>query len=103
MKVVYTDEALRDLDEILTFIGLNYPTGSAPLQKRLHTVEQRIGKWPKSAEEVVQRPGVHVVPLIRYPYKIFGGIAGGSLEIAAAEMAFGFHMADHRLDGGTAS
>ena len=31
------------------------------------------------------------------------GIAGGSLEIAAVEMAFGFHMADHRLDGGAAS
>ena len=32
-----------------------------------------------------------------------GGIAGGSLEIAAADMAFGFHMADHGLDGGAAA
>ena len=32
-----------------------------------------------------------------------GGVAGASLEIAAAEMALGFHMADHRLDGGTAA
>ena len=29
-------------------------------------------------------------------------IAGGSFEIAAAEMALGFHMADHGLDGGAA-
>ena len=29
-----------------------------------------------------------------------GCIAGGSLEIAAAEMAFGFHVADHGLDDG---
>ena len=32
-----------------------------------------------------------------------GGVASGSLELAAAEMAFGFHMADHRLDGRSAS
>ena len=32
-----------------------------------------------------------------------GGVTRGSLEIAAAEMALGFHMADHWLDGGTAS
>ena len=32
-----------------------------------------------------------------------GGVAGGSLEIAAAEMALGLHVADHGLDGGAAS
>ena len=32
-----------------------------------------------------------------------GGIAGGSLEIAAAEMTLGLHMADHRLNGRAAS
>jgi plasmid stabilization system protein ParE len=30
MKVVYTDEAARDLDGILSFIASNYPTVSAP-------------------------------------------------------------------------
>jgi hypothetical protein len=29
-----------------------------------------------------------------------GGIAGATFEIAAAEMALGFHMSDHRFDGG---
>ena len=32
-----------------------------------------------------------------------GGVAGGSLEIAAAEMALGLHVADHGLDGRAAS
>lgn len=58
MKVIYTDEALLDLDEILAFIELNYPTILAAFEKRLRSVEQRIGRWPKSAEEVEQRPGV---------------------------------------------
>jgi hypothetical protein len=29
-----------------------------------------------------------------------GGIAGATLEIAAAEVTFCLHMSDHRLDGG---
>jgi hypothetical protein len=29
-----------------------------------------------------------------------GGIAGAAFEIAAAEVAFGLHVADHGLDGG---
>ena len=32
-----------------------------------------------------------------------GGIAGSSLEIAAAKMALSLHMADYGLDGGTAA
>ena len=32
-----------------------------------------------------------------------GGIAGGSLEITAAEMALCFHMPDHGLDGGASA
>ena len=32
-----------------------------------------------------------------------GGIAGATFEIAAAEVAFGLHVADHGLDGGSTS
>jgi len=33
MKVIYTDEALRDLDEILTFIASNYPSITAAFRQ----------------------------------------------------------------------
>jgi len=62
MKVRYTDEAFRDLDEILTFIGSNYPAILAPLEIRLRAIERRVGEWPESAAEVERRPGVHLVP-----------------------------------------
>jgi len=81
MEVIYTDEALGDLDEILEFIESNYPTISAAFEKRLRDVERRIGRWPKSAEEVEQRPGVRVAPLIRYPYKLFYRIANDAVEV----------------------
>lgn len=81
MKVVYTDEALDNLDGILAFIASNYPTIAAAFEKRLRTAVARIGAWPESAEEVAERPGVRVVPLIRYPYKIFYRITSEAVEI----------------------
>jgi len=81
MKVVYTDAALADLDEILDYISSHYPTVYASFERRLRTIEARIGAWPESAPEVVERPGVRVVPLIRYPYKIFYRIENDIVEI----------------------
>ena len=81
MNVVYTDEALRNLDEILDNIAANYPTASASFQKRLRAVVARIGVWPESAQQVAERPGVRVAPLIRYPYKVFYRVTGEAVEI----------------------
>jgi toxin ParE1/3/4 len=81
MRIVFTDEALRDLDEILEFIATHYPAIALPFRQRLRAVLQRIGKWPKSGEEVEQRPGVHVAPLIRYPYRIFYQTTTDAVEI----------------------
>ena len=81
MTVVYTTEALADLDEILAYIASNYPTISEAFQNRLHAVIARVGKWPESAQEVADRPGVRVVPLIRYPYKIFYRTTNEAVEI----------------------
>ena len=81
MKVRYTDEALGDLDDILTFIGSNYPAILPPFEMRLRAIERRVGEWPKSAAEVEQRRGVHVVPFIRYPYRLFYQVTHGVVEI----------------------
>jgi plasmid stabilization system protein ParE len=81
MRVVYTDEALQDLDGILTFLANHYPTVRARFLRRLRDIERRIGRWPKSAEEVEQRPGVHVAPFIRYPYKLFYRVTRDAVEI----------------------
>jgi len=41
----------------------------------------RISTWPKSAYEVSERPGVRLIPLRRYPYKIYYTITGRGVEI----------------------
>ncbi len=71
MKVVYTDEALQDLDDILSFIAENFPSAFDGFELGLRAVERRIGQWPQSARQVADRPGVRVLPLVRYSYKIF--------------------------------
>jgi toxin ParE1/3/4 len=81
MKVGFTDDALRDLDEILHYISLNYPGVYGPFEKRLRTIVTPIGAWPKSAQEVVQRPDIRSVPFIRYPYKIFYRVHSDRVEV----------------------
>jgi toxin ParE1/3/4 len=81
MKVIYTCEAIDSLEGILAFIATNYTAKSAAFEKRQRTAVMRIGAWPESAEEVAERPGVRVVPLIRYPYKVFYRVTSGAVEI----------------------
>ena len=71
MRVVYTTEALADLDGIFDYIANHYPAIFETFQNRLHAVIARIARWPESAQEVADRPGIRVAPLIRYPYKVF--------------------------------
>ena len=51
------------------------------LERRIRDVIARVARWPKSARGVRGRPGVRVVPLLRYPYKIFYRITGEGIEI----------------------
>ncbi|MBR1283950.1 type II toxin-antitoxin system RelE/ParE family toxin [Bradyrhizobium sp. AUGA SZCCT0177] len=81
MKVVYTEEALRNLDDISDYIRQNYPTISETFRLRLQFVVARIAKWPESAQEVADQSGVRVVPLVRYPYKVFYRVTNQTIEI----------------------
>jgi plasmid stabilization system protein ParE len=58
MRVVYTTEALADLDGIFDYIANHYPAISGAFENRLHGVIARIARWPESAQEVSDRPGV---------------------------------------------
>lgn len=81
MRVVYTTEALADLDDIFDYIANHYPAISGAFQNRLHGVIARVTRWPESAQEVSERPGVRVAPLIRYPYKVFYRVSDDTVEI----------------------
>ena len=72
MKVEYSNRAVADLREISAESRRAFGADVAgALETRIRGVINRISKDPLSAPELDQRPGAHVVPLIRYPFKIF--------------------------------
>jgi len=81
MKVVFTEPALDDLDEIRRYLQSHYPSIVTSVEKRLRIVVARVSQWPERAPSVVERPGVRVALLVRYPYKIFYRITDEVVEI----------------------
>jgi toxin ParE1/3/4 len=72
MKVEYSKRAVADLLEISADSRQAFGDKVAEaLEARIREVVKRISRYPLSAPEVEQRPGRHVVPLARYPFKIF--------------------------------
>jgi plasmid stabilization system protein ParE len=81
MKVIWTSAALVDLDDILAYTAEHYPALGAAVERRIRAVVARIGQWPASARLVEERPDTRVVPLIRYPYRVFYHVRGDTVEI----------------------
>lgn len=81
MRVVLTPKALRDLNAILAYTATHFPSALPTLERRLQASLRRIGAWPESAPTVTGRPGVRMVPLVRYPFRIFYRIAAERVEV----------------------
>jgi toxin ParE1/3/4 len=81
MKVVYTEEALKDLDAIADWLIVHYPTVAPAVERRIRTIVAHIARWPESSRRSAKRPGVRVVSLGRYPYKIFYRLADDTVQI----------------------
>jgi len=81
MKVVFTSAALSDLNDLLAHTSTNYPGLVHAVELRIRAVIERLERWPESARRVEGRSGIRVVPIIRYPYKVFYRITGDGIEI----------------------
>ena len=81
MRVVYTREALRELDGILKMTAAEFPAAYDGFVLRVRSVERRIALWPESALSVAEQPGVRMVPLVRYPFKLFYRVTSDTVEI----------------------
>lgn len=71
MKLEFSRRALADLRVISEEADVFGRAARQGLELRLRQVFERIASQPNAAREVVQRPGVRVLPLVRYPYKVF--------------------------------
>jgi plasmid stabilization system protein ParE len=81
MKVVYTEDALKDLDAIADWLIVHYPAVAPAVERRIRRAVANIARWPKSARRSARSPGIRVTLLGRYPYKIFYRVADDTLEI----------------------
>lgn len=82
MKVEYSNRAVADLLKISEDSRRIFGDRVAQaLERCIRAVIDRIGKDPLSAPEVDQRPGLRVVPLVRYPFKIFYRVFEGRVRI----------------------
>jgi toxin ParE1/3/4 len=81
MIVVWTDEARKDLDAIADWLIVHYPTVAPVVERRIRSVVAHIARWPESSRRSARRLGIHVVPLGRYPYKIFYRVNDDRVEI----------------------
>lgn len=81
MKVVFTDEALSDLNSISDWLTIHYPTIAPLVARRIQNVVAHIARWPESARRVAEQPGVRAMPLGRYPYVIFYRVNDNTVEI----------------------
>jgi len=71
MKVRYSTLALAELDAILGELSAVNSSAAQRFSDRIQQVGERIGRFPLGFQEVAERPGVHRVPMVRYPYLIF--------------------------------
>lgn len=81
MKVRFSEAAATDLDSILAYTAANFPSSVEPLERRIRAAVARVARMPKSGREISERPGVRVVPLIRYPFRIYYQIRSDHVEI----------------------
>jgi toxin ParE1/3/4 len=81
MKIVYTEEALKDLDAIADWLIVHYPTVAPAVERRIRSIVAHIARWPESSRRSAKRPDVRVVSLGRYPYKMFYRVADDTVQI----------------------
>lgn len=82
MRLEYSKRAVSDLLTLAADSHREFGERTAhAIEARIRSVIERIRREPLSAQAVEQRPGVHAVPLVRYPYKIFYRIRNESIII----------------------
>jgi toxin ParE1/3/4 len=81
MRVVYTAEALADLDGILGFIAEHYPGIVNAFERRLRVAGPAHRRMAAECARGRRTPGRPCVPLLPYPYRLFYRVTADAVEI----------------------
>jgi toxin ParE1/3/4 len=82
MKVNYAPRARADLAEIAEYSRKAFgSTVASALETYMRATIARIAAMPESGVSVTEREGLRVVPLVRYPFRIFYSASEGIVTI----------------------
>jgi toxin ParE1/3/4 len=77
MSIRYTARALAQLSEILGHIAVVNPNAARAVQARIKTSIENLGSFP-FVGRATDLPGVRVLSIVRYPYRVFYRVQGDS-------------------------
>ena len=82
MRVEYSKRAVSDIRQIVAYYCRSgNPAVAERIAARIQEVVVQITGSPLSGRSVVQRPGIRVVLLSNYRYKIFYRVIGDTIRI----------------------
>jgi toxin ParE1/3/4 len=81
MRLVVSQLALAELDEILGYIRERSSLGVLNVEGRFRRAFDHISQYPEAAERVEQRPTVRRLPLVRYPYVIYYEMSADTVTV----------------------
>jgi toxin ParE1/3/4 len=82
VRIEYSKRAVSDLQNIAAhFANSDSPQVGGRIVARIEQVVARISNAPESGRLVMQRPGVRVVPLLPFRYKLFYAVRGDTIRI----------------------
>jgi plasmid stabilization system protein ParE len=82
VRVEYSKRAVADLRHIAAFYArFSNPAVAERIAARIQEMVARLAELPLSGRAVAQRPGVRVVPLLRYRYKLFYRVSDEAIRI----------------------
>ncbi len=82
MRVEYSKRAVSDIRQIIAYYRrFGNPAVAERIASRIQEVVVQITASPLSGRSVSQRPGVRVVLVVSYRYKIFYRVTGNTIRI----------------------
>jgi addiction module RelE/StbE family toxin len=82
MNVNYAPRAQADLSEIAEYSRKTFgPAVASALETYIRATVARITAMPESGISVSEREGIRVVPLVRFPFRIFYTVAKDTVTI----------------------
>ena len=81
MSLAYSPRALADLQKIVADIEPHRPSGAASVVRKIEATVELVGQYPRAGRVLSRRAAVRVLPIGKYPYRVYYQVVGDDVEI----------------------